>query len=658
MFLKVFTNKQGNALYYMRSVRKPGRKNPTSEKVEFLGYEEDLKKLYNNPIEHFKENLKTLTPKKSNLERKVSIDINLDEQFDLGGIPFSKETKDKPTIDLSYYMGQFIISKIYHELEIDQFFKNRSKNWGIKANLEVIFRMLIFGRILTPHSKLATWRLRDKFLLGNSTFTDDDIYRSFPFMAKYSEDLMIHLNNKVKQNYKRDTSLMFYNVTNYYFEIDKPDSNIYDIDGNIIKEGLRKEGVCKEHRPLPIVQLGLFMDAEGLPVSFGQFPGNNNDVTTFLPMIKKNKESFDLDKMIYIADKGMMSGTNIANILAQKQGYIISDKARKQKKDVYDWLFDENGYENTTQMLYCKDIYDDEYRAVIFEDDIPAPYSGSSTAKIETPIFKIKSRMVCSKENSWTVDNGKKVQVTTNKMQIAFWSRKYATKAKIERAEAIKGSYKNGTVFNGHGANKYFVKDAYNPKTGELLDKRNTKFTRYVDKCLVEKDAQYDGYYLIETNVVGTDENEKPWKGTARFRNYDNLFELNKKITHYDILEMYRGLWKIEESFKITKSIFKTRPMYVNKEESIHAHILTCFVSLLLLRILEVKKLKGEVPFTQIVDSLRSAQVVNIDSNIYMSTYIDSILQRLGIITGINMNKKYYTKQELRSLNNLTKKID
>jgi transposase len=180
-----------------------------------------------------------------------------------------------------------------------------------------IFRLLVFGRILFPDSKLGTWQKREKLMLGNSDFTDDDLYRSLGFFSDYSQDLIVHLNEQVRKLYRRDSSLMFYDVTNYFWEIDNPDPDVYDDLGNVISEGMRKYGCSKEHRPEPIVQLGLFMDNDGLPVDFGLFPGNNNDVTTFLPMIERTREKLRLEKMIYVADKGMMSGTNITNILAR-----------------------------------------------------------------------------------------------------------------------------------------------------------------------------------------------------------------------------------------------------------------------------------------------------------------------------------------------------
>ena len=277
MELKVFTNQKGKALYYMRSVRKKGKKNPTKEKVKFLGYEEDLKKLYDDPIEHFRAEAKKLKLKERE-EKRVSISIDLDEHFPLEGI----EESEGSVIDDLVSIGHLPLSVVYHELEVDQFIKNRRRHWPVTANVESIFRLLVFGRVLFPGSKFSTWKKRSKLFLGNSEFSDDDVYRSLEFFAQYSDDLLVHLHQKVKKLYKRDTSLMFYDVTNYFWEIDGSDADTVDEEGRVIIEGMRKYGASKEHRPEPIVQLGLFMDRDGLPVDFGLFPGNNNDVTTFL----------------------------------------------------------------------------------------------------------------------------------------------------------------------------------------------------------------------------------------------------------------------------------------------------------------------------------------------------------------------------------------
>jgi transposase len=180
---------------------------------------------------------------------------------------------------------------------------------------------------------------------------------------------------------------------------------------------------------------------------------------------------------------------------------------------------------------------------------------------------------------------------------------------------------------------------------------------RYLDEEKIAQDERFDGYYLIETNVVGTDEQEKPWKGSARFRNYDCLFELNRVVTDQDIVEMYRGLWKIEESFKITKSHLQARPVFVRKPESIQAHFLTCFIALLIIRILELKKMNKKMSHAKIIETLQAAKVGEVQGNVYRNYCSSPYLREIGLATGLDLWKVFYTKQELRSMNNKTKDI-
>lgn len=651
MELKVFSNKKGNALYYMRSVRKKGLKNPTKEKVAFLGYEEDLKKLYDDPIEHFRQEARKLASLAAE-SRETTITIDLDEHFshqdEGGGIQGSAVTDDLLS------MGQLPLSAIYHELEIDQFVKNRHRNWGTKANVESILRLLVFGRILFPGSKLSTWQKREKLLLGNSDFTDDDLYRSLAFFSQYSQDLIVHLNEKVRKLYKRDCSLLFYDVTNYFWEIDRPDRDRYDSKGVLVSEGMRKNGCSKEHQPKPIVQMGLFMDNDGLPVDFGLFAGNNNDVTTFLPMIERAHEKLKLDKMIYVADKGMMSGTNIAHILARKQGYIISSSVRKQEAETERFVLDPVGYTCSTAKMRSWVIHE-ELRRMDYAGGV-GDFDGDDSAEQEVTTFMYKSRLVPAKKSTWVADGSKKVKVLVNKRQVVFWSRKYQVKARIDRADAILKAQRTGSVFNGHGANKYYRKEAYDPKTGELLKKAG--HLRYLDEGLIAGDERFDGYYIIETNVVGTSGDEKPWKGTARFRNYDCLFELNRSVSDQDIIDMYRGLWRIEESFKITKSCLEARPVFVRRPDSIHAHFLTCFLALLIIRILEIKKLRQTVPYPKIIEVLQAAKIGEVKNHIFKNYCSSPLLKQIGLLTGLDLSKKFYTKQELRTMNNSTKQTD
>ena len=319
--------------------------------------------------------------------------------------------------------------RMYHMLEIDDFLVRRRRSWGISSGMEVIYKLLCIGRVVVPSSKLATWNQMPHFRLGNSKPSDDDIYNALRFIGDSSQDMLIHLNDVIRRKSGRDTSLMYYDVTNYYCEIDDPD--------NVIDGGLRVRGCSKEHRPEPIIQMGLFMDTNGLPVTFGLFPGNNSDITTFLPMMEKTADDYGMKKMIYIADKAMMSHDNIVSILMNRCGYIISDSPRKkQAEDLMDFILDGSGY---------------------------IPSAGGD--------FKYKSRMVPIHRSgiAYRGEGDKKTcTVNYNEIQIVFWSRKYQERARALRNEAIEKAIKNPKVFDDYNVKAFLDKIPYDSKTGEV----------------------------------------------------------------------------------------------------------------------------------------------------------------------------------------------
>ena len=517
-------------LSFQESFRVKG-KNKTRT-VKRIGYLDEFTDLYDDPIAHFKE-----LAKQETLETKRSFDVSLNERYTFNGQYVKGDPSTYRIAGQSFNMGQLPLSQLYHELEIDYFINNRRRYTKAKFNHNTIFQMLVFGRILFPDSKIGTWQNRHK-LLGKMDFSDDDVYRSLEFFAQHKSALIKHLDKKITKLYGRDTSLMFYDVTNYYWEIDKEDD-------------LRKRGPCKEHRPEPIVQMGLLMDSNGLPITYGLFSGNTNDCLTLSPMMGEVSEDLEAEGVIYIADKGLMSGDNRAEILINRGGYIFSNSVRGASKPTKKYVTDETGYITNEQGTY-----------------------------------KYKARIVPTEINITNQITGKKKKVIINERQVVFWSKKYQDRTRIERAKALEKAAKFGTSENNHGGNKYFKKIVVDKVDGAIVE--NKEYIRILDEDLLSKDEALDGYYMICTNVIGLEPQNPSFKTKSRFL-HDNMFQLNKKVTDTDIIEMYRGLWRIEESFRITKSCLRARPVFVHTESSIEAHFLTCFIGLLLLRILELK---------------------------------------------------------------------
>lgn len=602
--IKLPEKKTGRILLLFGESKRINGKN-TNRTVERIGYLDEFTDLYADPIAHFKQVAKERT-----VESKVKLELSLSEHFSFEH-EYHKQfdcrdaTASFSSSELSVWYGMLPLSRIYHELELDYFLNNRRRYTKASYNHNAIFQMLVYGRILFPDSKLGTWQDRNK-LLGNMEFTDDDVYRSLGFFAKHKGAMVRHLHKKVGQLYGRDTSLMFYDVTNYYWEVDTEDD-------------MRKRGCSKEHRPEPIVQMGLLMDSNALPVTYGLFSGNTNDCLTLSPMMGEVCEDLRAQGVVYIADKGMMSGDNRAEILINKGGYVFSSSVRGANKETQQFVTDESGFIGNADGTY-----------------------------------QYKSRIVPVEVSVTDLSTGRKQKVTINERQIVFWSKKYQDRTRYEREKALQKAAAYGSCENNHGGNKYFKKVVVNKIDGEVIEHKD--YVRILDEDLLSKDEALDGYYLICTNVVGLGQHEHSFTKRSRFLD-DNMFQLNRVVTDQDIIEMYRGLWRIEESFRITKSWLKARPVFVHTEASIEAHFLTCFVGLLLLRILELKT-ERSIEVNRMVESLRKAQLVYASPDVLISSYCDNILARIGSTLDLDMTKMRYTVTELDKLLAKTRKTD
>ena len=280
MFLgKLYDKKTGRTwLKIVEAYRLNGR--PKQRMIQDLGYLDELEKIYPDPIAHFKEVAKQMTLEKKEKEqaRHVQLDPN-------ASLP--KQENLSPTAVARKNLGYAALSKLYHEMKIDVFLNNHQRYRKFAANLNSIFKMLIFNRALYPDSKRGAWENRGIFF-ENTDYSQQDVYRSLDYFLEWRPALLEQLHEQVKVNYARDTLLLYYDVTNYYFEIDEPDS-------------LRAKGVSKEHRPNPIVQMGLFLDEKGLPVSYELYRGNTNDCTTLPSMLDDTVVDFGLHHLIIVA---------------------------------------------------------------------------------------------------------------------------------------------------------------------------------------------------------------------------------------------------------------------------------------------------------------------------------------------------------------------
>ncbi|HEX6923535.1 MAG TPA: IS1634 family transposase [Bacillales bacterium] len=473
-------------------------------------------------------------------------------------------------------LGYAALSRIYHELGIHTFLKNRQRHTNAGYDANNIMKLLVFSRLLHPASKKKTFENREQFF-ENTDFSLGDIYRCLSFFNKHKDALQLWIHKRIQQQYGRNTNLVYYDVTNYYFEIDEADN-------------LRRKGVSKEHRPDPIVQMGLFMDTDGIPITYGLHPGNLLDKQTFIPMLREIQKNFSLGRTIVVADKGMTTGDNIWYTLSAKNGYILSYSIRGADRAFKDYVLDPGDY----------------------------VFKGNG--------FKIKSRLY-PREIRVTAKNGKKIKKRVDEKQVVFYSEKYARKARADRAPALekaKNLVRDPFRYNratSKGAAKYVKNLTFDSKTGEILE--DSKAAPLFDEEKLKKEEELDGYYAIVT---------------SEYQEADER-----------IIELYRGLWKIEESFKVTKSDFETRPVYLSIQEHIEAHFLTCFVSLVVARLLE-QRLKGKYSVTALLESLRNASCSHIQGNYYLFDYFDEVLADIGKELDIDFKKKYRPLGEIKKI--------
>ena len=551
--------------------------------VKKLGYLDDLKNQYDDPIKHFKEEVKKI----SNQTIKELTIKNID-------------TKKINKSFVRKNLGYFALKKIYDEIGFEYFFKDKQRKLKMDYDLDSIMKLLIFSRILYPSSKKETYENKDRFF-ENFDFSLKDLYRSLDYFDGFKDELQTLIWNNTKDLYNRDASTSYYDCTNYYFEVSYNDKDLIDEEGNILEKGYRKKGPSKEHRPEPIIGMGLLMDKTGLPLSYDLFPGNESEKTTLRPIVKKSKANYGIERTIVVADRGLNTSDNtffLAGINNDEQtnhdGYVYGQSIRGADKEFQIWALNQDDF-----------IIDE------IEEDC------------EIIHFKHKSR-IFGKKIQIQRDGKRTNQTTIYQKQMIYYSQKYADKQKKERELTIEkakdliknpGKYTRATSV---GAAGYVSNISYEIETGVVID-RNLK----LDEDKIKEEEKFDGYYSIVTS--------------------------EKELSDKEIRDIYKGLWKIEESFKITKSHLKSRPVYVWTKEHIEAHFLTCFISLVIIRLLE-HKLNHSFPTESIIKSLKRYSCSNLEHDYYLFDYYDDIIEKLENAFSVDLSNKYQNLKNIRKI--------
>ena len=563
MYLKKSKYKNGRTfLSINESYRDPVSKANKNRSVMKIGYLDDLAGKYDDPVAHFKA-LAAMMTEENESQNIMTLKIDTATHMD----------KDEDNVK---NLGYIILSKIYHELEIDKYLLSRQRSAKFRYNTNSIMQLLVFARIIYPGSKLFAFNCKEAFF-ERFDFKLEEVYRSLSFFNEHKEALQLWMHERVLKKYSRDTSLVYYDLTNYYFETDQQD-------------GFRMKGVCKEHRPDPIVQMGLFMDRNGIPVSYKLFAGNEADCMTLRPMISETARNYSLGRIIVVADKGVISSDNIWYTLSARNGYVFSYSVRKSDKAFKDYVLDQDGYR------WNKD-----------------------------KTFKIKSRLE-PRTIKVTSSRGGKICKQVEEKQVIVYSDKYAEKARHDREQAVqkaKDLIKNPSRYDraaSYGAAKYIKNLVFDKDTGEIME--DAKNLLVFDEEKLKDEAVYDGYYAIVTSEIDMGDNE--------------------------ILDIYHGLWEIEETFKITKSTLETRPVYVSLKDHIEAHFLTCFIALVLVRLLEFK-LDGKFTTEEIISSLKKYNCSLTEQNLYMFTHYSDVICDIGKMLGMDLGLKYAPLKDIKN---------
>lgn len=585
MFLKKTKSNNKTYLSFVEGYRVCGKVKQRT--VEKIGYLEEFEKIYDDPITHFKKVAKDRTEKNDSLK---SIEVNLSTKLD-------DNTNNRRNL------GYAIPKKVYSSLKLREFFQSKQRHLDIEYNLNSIFSMLIFNRFLFPSSKKHAYDTKHIFF-DKFDFSLDDIYRSLDYFNKYSNEIQQHLHEQVCDLIGRNSELAYYDVTNYYFEIPYDDNDEYDEDGNVSKTGFRKKGPSKEHRKTPIIQMGLLMDSNGIPMAFHTFPGNGSEKTNLLPNIKRVKKEFKLNRIIIVADRGLNTSDNTAYLsgknhddMKHNDGYVYGQSVLGANSEFKKWVVNRIGY----------------------KIDVEINENG------EKVYFKHKSRIFAKKIKLKDSSGKRTLKYEIYQKQMVYYSKKYAKKQKKEREKVIAkandlianpGKYTKAT---SHGAANYinnikFVKGTGEISNGQILSLKLNK---------IKAEEKYDGFYSIVTS--------------------------EKNLSDKEIRGVYKGLWKIEESFKIIKSEFKTRPVHVRLDEHINGHFLVCFTTLVLMRILE-HMIHSKHSVKQIRESLINYSCSYLEKNYYLFDFRDDVIKTFEETLNVNFSKKIMTLSEIKNI--------
>jgi hypothetical protein len=524
---------------------------------------------------------------------------------------FSFEEGDPNCAGNPKIFSHLLLERIMEELGLRSLFASYKGFTKIEYDVYGFAKLLVFGRLLNPASKISTVQQNDHYYEPMlSGFNPDNVYDTLDFIAENKDRIIRRMNTNLVKKARRRPEIIYYDVTNFYFEIQEPDPDELDENGEIIEKGFRKMGVCKEERKLPIVQMGLFMDDGGLPIAIESFPGNTLDHLTLRDALKKNIDGVNFSRFILIGDRGICMYPNLIHMLDAGNGYIVAKSLLKSQSDERDWAYSEDGY----------------------------IYEGAD--------FKYKSRVVTRKARD---ENGK-ARAFPEKV-IVYWSRKFERRQMAENKsflEFLEKLLKHPTNFRvtatqAKSIRKFLSRDVVNAKTGEVFNSSDLKAA--IDKEKVNRYKESMGYYQIVTSELDMDPKEA--------------------------IDKYHGLSRIEDQFRVMKGDLSARPMFVRNKEHIKAHLLICLIALIVMRVIQKRITdSGLVPTAKdknvtwtsglsaerVRNALNKWQVEMMPGDYYRFLNMDDPdLKRILDAFEIKIPYKMYQRGELKSIKTGTK---
>lgn len=530
--MRLKTSKSKNAiLYYIIKDYTNINRKRTTKIFEKLGNQEQVEERFGK--------IDTISKIKEYINK-----LNNEENDELLKREYNPNKRIAPGIKRQFNVGYLFLQKLYNQLKIDDICNSIQDKYQFHFDLNEILSYLVFARIIYPSSKLETFKQCQNFI-EQPKFKLHDEYRALSYIAENMDFIQESLFNNSKKVVQRNSNVIYYDCTNYFFEIDNEDD-------------IRKYGISKEHKPNPIVGMGLFMDGDGLPLSCNIYPGNMNEQKTLIPEETKIVDNFKMDstKIILCTDAGLASDEIKKFNIKDNRGFVITQSLKKLKDVDKQKIFNKSGWRiaNDLRNIYNLDTIEND-------EKLKEKYYDTLFYKIiETETKSVKQDLIVT---------------------FCFRYYDYNRNIRYNQIERAKKSIEtNNVTRKGKNQNDYrrLINSISSTDNGEVAE--NKSYT--INQELIEEEEKYDGYYALTTNLIG------------------DISEIFKIV---------KGRWEIEESFRIMKSDFLARPVNLSREDRIKAHFMTCFISLFIFRLLE-KKLNNKYTSSQIIDTLRKMTVL------------------------------------------------